>query len=228
MILAGTMPLDASAVVSELTQYLDDAWKPIIDPDVDGEGSTPVSVDVERPLFGSRTMTRRLAPTVFVGSAATLQSAHKGIERQRVWLGTALPGDAVRNFGSALQVLFDRATYLSVDGQRYWYDTQASVSRTPKDYAEWLHPRRYGPRSSAGCGPRPATAVTSGGRRGPVVVRRRADTEEAWLVILGPAHTHGRGEDKSPAMDFARTCLETPGSAQRTNRNMLGLSGRGQ
>lgn len=64
MILPGTLPLEASQVVGELTQYLDEAWKPIVDVDGDGEGSTPVSIDVERPLFGSRAMTRRLARTV--------------------------------------------------------------------------------------------------------------------------------------------------------------------
>jgi Swt1-like HEPN/Protein of unknown function (DUF499) len=222
MILPGSVPLDASAVVSELTQYLDDAWKPIIDADVDGQGSSPVAVDVERPLFGSRAMTRRLARTVFVGSAATLQSAHKGIERQRVWLGAAVPGDTVGNFGSALQMLSDRATYLYVDGQRYWYDTQASVSRTAKDYAERLHPEdvwaqiekrlqvetRYRG-DFAGVHVAPASS-------GDV-----PDTEEARLVILSPSQPHGRKEDDSPALRFARQCLETRGASQRTNRNMV-------
>jgi hypothetical protein len=115
MILPGTVPLEAASVVSELTQYLDDSRKPIIDADVDGAGAGSVAVDVERPLFGARATTRRLARTIFIGSAATLQSANKGIG-QRVWLGTAVPGDTVGNFGSALQVLSDRATYLTSSG----------------------------------------------------------------------------------------------------------------
>jgi predicted AAA+ superfamily ATPase len=222
MILPGTLPLEASQVVGELTQYLDDAWKPIVDADVDGEGSTPVAIDVERPLFGSRAMTRRLARTTFVGSAATLQSAHKGIERQNVWLGAAIPGDTVGNFGSALQMLSDRATYLYVDGQRYWYDTQQSVSRTAKDYAERLHPedvwaeierRLHAETRVRGDFVGVHVAPSSSGDV--------PDTEEARLVILGPTHAHTRNNDESAALRFARTCLETRGTGQRTNRNML-------
>jgi hypothetical protein len=47
------------------------------------------------------------------------------------------------------------------------------------------------------------------------------DTEEARLVILAPQHPHTRGSDDSAALRFARTCLETRGTGQRTNRNML-------
>ena len=42
MIPPGTVPLDVSLSVSrEITQYLPDSWKPIIDTDIDGTGSTP-------------------------------------------------------------------------------------------------------------------------------------------------------------------------------------------
>jgi hypothetical protein len=47
------------------------------------------------------------------------------------------------------------------------------------------------------------------------------DTEEAKLVVLHPQHLHGRGQDDSPALRFAQQCLDTRGSAQRTNRNAL-------
>lgn len=138
MILPGTVPLDVATVASEITQYLPDSWKPIIDTDIDGTNATPVRVDTERPLLGARAVTRRLARTIFIGSAPTLRSAHRGIERQRVWLGTAVPGDTVGNFGSGLELLSQRATYLYADAARYWYDTQASVTRTAADYADEL------------------------------------------------------------------------------------------
>lgn len=59
-----------------------------------------------------------------------------------MWLGVAIPGDTVGNFGSAVEVLAQRATYLYVEGARYWYDTQASVTRTAQDIADRLreHP----------------------------------------------------------------------------------------
>src|ERR1019366_10709463 len=95
---------------------------------IDGPNSTPTKVDAERPLLGSRAVTRRLARTIFIGSAPTLRSAHRGIERQRVWLGTAIPGDTVGNFGSGLELLSQRATYLYGEGNRYRYDTYTAVA----------------------------------------------------------------------------------------------------
>ncbi len=224
LIMAGSVPLDMATVASELTQYLPDAWKPIIDADIDGEASTPVHIDAERPTFGARALTRRIARTIFVGAAPTLHTAHKGIERQHAWLGVAVPGDTVGNFGSALEVLSQRATYLYVDGARYWFDTQASVTRTAQDHADRLreHPeevwaqlvgRLAKERSSRGdfaaVHPCPEDS-------GDV-----PDTEEAKLVVLHPRYTHARGNSDSGALRFARTCLDTRGSSQRANRNAV-------
>ena len=67
------MPLDAERVQGELTQYLEDNFKPVIDADVDGDSSTPVAVDASRAAtLGQRQVTRRIARTIFLGSAAML------------------------------------------------------------------------------------------------------------------------------------------------------------
>jgi predicted AAA+ superfamily ATPase len=224
LILPGSVPLDVPSVSSELTQYLPDAWKPIVDADIDGEGSTPVKIDAERPTFGQRSLTRRIARSIFVGSAPTLQTAHKGVERQHVWLGVAVPGDTVGNFGSAVEVLSQRATYLYVDAARYWYDTTASVTRTAQDAADRLreHPevvwaevvRRLGAERSVR-GDFAAVHVC------PDDTGAVPDTEEAKLVVLHPQHPHAKGREDSPALRFAQQCLDTRGSAQRVNRNTL-------
>ena len=52
-----------------------------------------MKIDAGKPLFGQRSLTRRLARTVFFGAAPTIGSAHKGLETPRVFLGTATPGD---------------------------------------------------------------------------------------------------------------------------------------
>jgi predicted AAA+ superfamily ATPase len=99
----------------------------------------PAKIDAGKPLFGQRSLTQRLARTVFFGAAPTIGSAHKGLEAQRVFLGTATPGDVPGNFHSALAALADRATYFYSAGGRYWYDLQANISRRAKDQAERLH-----------------------------------------------------------------------------------------
>jgi predicted AAA+ superfamily ATPase len=224
LIMPGSVPLMLNTVSGELTQYLPDAWKPIIDADIDGDGSTPVEIDTQRRTFGERALTRRIARAIFVGSAPTLRSAHKGIERQHIWAGVAVPGDTVGNFGSALEVLSQRATYLYVDNARYWYDTQASVTRTAQDYADRLreHPeevweelvRRLG-------GERGTRGDFAAVHACPDDSGSVPDTEEAKLVILHPRHPHVRNGEDSAAMRFARQCLETRGTAPRTNRNMV-------
>ena len=221
----GSVPLDVAPVLSEITQYLPDSWKPIIDTDIDGPASTPVQIDAERPLFGQRALTRRLARTIFVGGAPTLRSAHIGVERPGVWLGVAIPGDTVGNFGSALDLLLNRATYLYAEGQRYWYDTQASVQRTAADMADRLRDqpeevwqeiierlRSSEPKHRGGF---------SGVHVAPDSTGDIPDEDAARLVILPPSMPHTKNNDESPALAFAQQALEKRGSAQRVNRNML-------
>ena len=221
----GSVPLDSAAVLSELTQYLPDSWKPIIDTDIDGAGSIPVQIDTDRPAFGQRATTRRLARTIFIGAAPTLRSAHKGCERPRVWLGVAIPGDVVGNFGSALDLLAQRATYLYADGQRYWFDTQASVQRTATDMADRLrdHPDEVYLEIKR------RLLATEGRNRGGFAAVHIApdsnadipDLDEARLVILHPSLPHTKSATDTPALAFVAQALEKRGSAQRANRNML-------
>ncbi len=227
MILPATVPLDVATVASEITQYLPDSWKPIIDTDIDGLNSTPAKVDQDRPLLQARAVTRRLARSIFIGSAPTLRSAHRGVERQRIWLGAALPGDTVGNFGSALDLLAQRATYLYSEGSRYWYDTQPSVTRTAADYADGLRDkpeevwveivRRLRDTESRHRGGFAAVSVA------PDSSAEIQDTEEVRLTILHPSQTYSKASSDSPAMVFANDAFERRGTAQRTNRNLLVL-----
>jgi predicted AAA+ superfamily ATPase len=224
LIMAGSVPLDAATVNGELLQYLPDNWKPIVDADVDGESSTPLRVDAERSTFGQRSLTRRIARTIFVGGAPTLHTAHKGVERQHVWLGVAMPGDTVGNFGSALDVLASRATYLNVDGARYWYDTAVTMNRTAQDHADRLreHPEEVWVEVVRRLGVERGSRGDFGAAHiCPEETAAVPDTEEAKLVVLRPQHVHGRTNEASAAMRFAQQCLDTRGSAQRTHRNTV-------
>jgi hypothetical protein len=221
LIMPGSIPLATANVNAELTQYLQDSWKAVIDADVDGPNSEPARIDTEKPLFGQRSLTKRLARTVFFGAAPTIGSAHKGLETQRVFLGTAIPGDVPGNFHSALTQLSDRATYFYSGSGKYWYDLQANITRTAKDQAERLHKEDVWAeivRRLQG------QARTRGDFAGvhvcPETNADIPDTGEARLVILHPKVAHKRGSD-SPARDFAKNATEHRGSANRTDRNML-------
>jgi len=222
LIMPGSVPLATADVNSELTQYLQDSWKAVIDADVDGPNAEPRKIDEGKPLFGQRSVTQRLARTVFFGAAPTITAAHKGLETQRVFLGTATPGDTPGNFHSALAALADRATYFYSAGGRYWYDLQANISRRAKDQAERLHVeevyaeiRRRLQRQSSACGDFVRVHVC------PEDAADIPDTDEARLVILHPKLTHKRNVDDSDAIVFARAATERRGAAGRSHRNTL-------
>jgi predicted AAA+ superfamily ATPase len=225
LIMPGSVPLRDSEVMTEITQYLEDQWKVIIDTDVDGPNSAPTQVDRDNPdLLGKRFITQRLARTVFVGATPTLNSAHKGINKQRAFLGTALPGDVPGNFYSALNQLADKATYFYSSGDQYWFDTQANTTRTARDYAERLHPedvwaevvRRLQDHRSPSPNGFAAVHVA------PESSADVPDGQEARLVIVPPAHVHERRQGgDSPAYGWSIEVLERRGSGARTHRNML-------
>ncbi|WP_462188620.1 MULTISPECIES: Swt1 family HEPN domain-containing protein [unclassified Frankia] len=223
LIMPGSIPLATANVNAELTQYLQDSWKAIIDADVDGPNSEPARIDKEKPLFGQRALTKRLARTVFFGAAPTIApgSVHKGIGTQRVFLGTAIPGDVPGNFHSALTQLGDRATYFYSGSGKHWYDLQPNITRTAKDQAERLHKEDVWKEI--------VTRLLGQGRlkgdfAGVHVCPENdadiPDTGEARLVILHPKFAHKRGTE-SVAKGFAQKATEQRGSSNRTNRNML-------
>jgi len=223
LIMPGSIPLATANVNAELTQYLQDSWKTIIDADVDGFKSEPARIDKEKPLFGQRSLTRRLARTVFFGAAPTIApgSSHKGIGTQRVFLGTAVPGDVPGNFHAALTQLGDRATYFYSGSGKYWYDLQPNITRTAKDQAERLHKEDVWAEIVKRL---QGQARTRGDFAGVHVCPETngdiPDTDEARLVILHPKVAHKRGAE-SVAKDFAQKATEQRGSANRTHRNAL-------
>lgn len=223
LIMPGSIPLATSNVNSELTQYLQDSWKTIIDADVDGLNSEPVRIDKEKPLFGQRALTKRLARTVFFGAAPTIApgAIHKGIGTQRVFLGTAVPGDVPGNFHSALTQLGDRATYFYSGSGKYWYDLQPNITRAAKDQAERLHKEDVWKEISERLSVQNRSRGDFAGVHVcPDTSADIPDSDEARLVILHPRFAHRRGADSS-ARDFAQQATAQRGSANRANRNMV-------
>jgi predicted AAA+ superfamily ATPase len=223
LIMPASIPLATANVNAELTQYLQDSWKTIIDADVDGPNSEPARIDREKPLYGQRALTKRLARAVFFGAAPTIApgSVHKGIATQRVFLGTAVPGDVPGNFHSALTQLGDRATYFYSGSGKYWYDLQPNITRTAKDQAERLHKEDVWAEIRRRL---QSQARTPGDFAGvhvcPETNSDIPDTDEARLVILHPKVAHKRGTE-SAAKEFAQEATERRGNANRTHRNML-------
>ncbi len=138
LIMPANIAIDDPHILFELTRYLSDNWAPVIEKDVDGPGSLPLRIDGEVPNLGKFAACRRVARTIYLGSAPTAAAAHRGIEDRRVKLGCVMPGESPAVFGDALRRLAGAATFLYQDGPRYWYSTQPTVTKLAEDRAEQL------------------------------------------------------------------------------------------
>lgn len=227
LILPATIPLEDPTVSSELTRNLEDNWQPIIDSDVDGEGSHPAAIDRDFPSLGRHSAARRAGRAVFLGSAPTLKSPNAGIDAARVRLACALPGDTVATYGDALGKLSDRCTYLYVDGARYWYGTQESVASSARAEAERLLAQAKDDiHAEIERRLRSATSdrgTLHGVHVAPAKSDEVPDEAECRLVVLGPAHPHVAKSDETPALAAARGLLDERGKSARSYRNMLVL-----
>ena len=221
MILPASVPVDAPTVQSELTRYLPPVWDPIIEKDIDGPNSLPLRIDRDNPMLGRYSATRRVARTLYLGSAPTQDSAKKGLEDRQIKLGCVQPGETSGTFGDALRKLADQATYLYVDGSRYWYGTQPSVNRLAEERAERYHAedvteeiRRRLTEEAKHRGDFSKVHVCPASS-GDVV-----DEPEAKLVILSPDSAHSAKTDSSAGRVSAADILNR-GSAGRNCGNML-------
>lgn len=223
LIMPANIPIDDPRVQFELTRYLSDNWVPVIEKDVDGPNSLPLRLDGELPNMGKFAACRRVARTIYLGSAPTATAANRGIEDRRVKLGCVMPGESPAVFGDALRRLAGSATYLYQDGVRYWYSTQPTVTKLAEDRTEQLKRdpdavaqelerrlrddlRRKGDFSRVHPLPRSAQDVP--------------DDLDARLVVLGIDQPYSK-EPNSPAEVAARTILESRGSSPRLYRNTL-------
>lgn len=221
LILPASVPLSVPAVADELTRYLEDNWKPVIEKDVDGPGSLPLRLDKELPNLGRYSAARRVARTVFVGSAPTATSAHRGIDDRRIKLGCALPGESPAVFGDALRRLSDQATHLYVDQGRYWLETQPSVTQLARDRAGQFRPDEVQQELIKRVRERCGRGQFAGVHVAPASSGDLPDDDAVRLVVLGPEAWHSAKTEDSPARAAAQELLDQRGNAARTNRNML-------
>ena len=223
LILPSTIPIDDGRVQSELTRYLSDNWAPIIEKDVDGPGSLPMKIDSEVPNLGKLHATRRVARTIYLGSAPTAAAAHRGIEDRRVKLGCVMPGESPAVFGDALRRLAAAATYLYQDGPRTWYATQPTVTKLAEDRAEQLKRDPDKVANELDARLRADLKKTGDFSRIHPLPRSGADVPDdldARLVVLPAEHSYSK-DGGSAAETAAKAILESRGNTPRLYRNTL-------
>ncbi len=143
MILPGSLPLYDGETRNELTYYLPAGWEAVIEKDIDGERAETSALETREPRFGAVNAARRVARTLFLGSAPASASVRKtgirGLDRGDILLGSLQPGQSAALYSDALQRLNDRLHYLNASGDHtqdtthYWFDTRANLRREMED-----------------------------------------------------------------------------------------------
>jgi hypothetical protein len=222
LILPGTLPLDAASVRNELLRYLPETWSGVTDADIDGPESRPSQIDNNVPTLGKYTACRRVARSIFIGSAPSVTAQTvRGVEEVRIRLATVQPGEPVPVFGDALKRMSNQLTYLYTDGSRYWYDTRPTVNRLARDRAQNVSPDVVNQDIVARLKKISRTRDFDGAHVAPLQTSDVIDEPQARVVILHPDHSHKRTNGDSEALRFAQKVLEERGNSPRIYRNML-------
>ena len=223
LIMPGTLPVDDHEVCEELLRYLNPAWRTVVEKDVEGTEALPLRMDKSNPNFGRSRAARKVARTVYFGTAPSQHAANRGLDERSVKLGCTQPDDGAgpATYQDALRRLSDLATYLYRDSTRYWYSISPTVNRMARDpRREQLrrHPGRR--RDPHPCGeaaerpgwfPRGAPMRTTprggaGSRRGPSRGARPDRT---------PRHQNRRQRSRGPRQaDPGRTLRRHPPASQ--------------
>ena len=234
LILPCNIAIDDESVQRELTRYLPDNWTPIIEQDIGGQTSKPQQIDRETPNLGKLSACRRVARSVYLGSApragtvqvepdAGASATHQGVDDQRIKLGCVVPGEAPAIFGDALLRLVNASTYLYQDGIRYWYSTSPTIRKLAEDLAEQF--RRDPDKVLDEIAIRLRDDLKNRGdflrvHPLPQTAQDIPDDTDAKLVVLDMIKPYSKG-DENLAETAARAILESSGSSPRVYRNTL-------
>jgi len=223
LIMPGSIPLDDSLVRNKSIHYLPQGWEPVLEREVDGARSEPFDIDGRDTRFGSVQAARRAMRTVFLGSApSTRDQVVKGIQVERILLGSVQPGQTVGVFEDVLKRLRDRLHYLYSDQDRYWLDTKPNLRREMESRKQnidkiALHDELK--RRVSGVFGRNSIFT------GVHVFTNSVDVPDDYgtgprLVVLSPSESYGK-TDASSAIAAAEKILAFRGDQPRQKRNRL-------
>lgn len=221
LIMPGSFPLMDANTRNEAIYYLPPGWEPVIERDVDGDRSEAREIENKEPRFGSVQACRRVARTVFLGSApgSTNQMA-KGIELERVLLGTAWPGQQPVLFQDALTRLMDKLHHINHANNRFWLDTRANLRREMEE-----RKRRFQDTEDVfpAIRQRIQRGIASSVFGNLHVFTNSADVPDDWalhLVVLPPDAAFSK-TGQSLALERATEILKNRGEQPRFKQNRL-------
>jgi hypothetical protein len=225
MIMPGSFPLYDSDARKEPVNYLAQGWDPVLEKDIDGERAATTELDSTKPLFGAIHACRRLSRTIFLGSAPDAGAVggakhHRGLELERVLLGSAQPGQVLGHYKDAIRAIVDKLQYLNSANNRYWFDTRPNLRREMDD-----RKRRFQDKEDVFplIRDKLQRSFAPGVFGGIHTFTNSADVPDDWslrLVILPPDAAFNR-TGQNLATEQAAIILKTRGEQPRQRQNRL-------
>jgi predicted AAA+ superfamily ATPase len=228
MILPSSIPLDNQKVFEEITNHLDDTWKPIVDADIAGDTSAASTIDNEIKILGRSMAAKRAARCVFLGTAPMANrrerdgsaSTIRGVEQKRVVLGSTYPGDNPSHVADALRRLGDQGKYMNRDQDRYWLSLQQTVSQIVQERADAYHEDQVFDELANVVRQETDKGIFQRVHRFPAESIDVEDDPGIGLVIFGPDRAFSK-KAKSTAEEAALAFLSKRGANARIHRNSL-------
>lgn len=224
LLMPGSLPLYDADVRNEMVYYLPNGWDPVIERDIDGDRAETAALELQDTRLGSVQTCRRVARAIFLGSApgSGLMSSGvgiRGIEQQRIMLGTAMPGQQVGLFRDALRRITHSLHYINSADSRFWFDTRPNLRREMEE-----RKRRYQRDAIFPVIRGKLQEAMRGSLFGAVHVFTPSqdipDDESLRLVILDPTQAYSRNGNNM-AYGAALDVLKKRGEQPRVNQNRL-------
>ncbi len=221
MIMPGSLPYYDANVKNNSIYYLPQGWDPVMDKDIDGENAQTTAIDTQDPRLGKIQAARRVARTIFLGSAPSVGSQMvRGIDGKRINLGAVSPGMPVSTVRDALSRLSDRLHYLNSGDGRFWFDVRPNLRREMEERKRRFENRanEVNPEIRA----RLVKLVNRGCFGGVHIFTPAADIPDDFdlrLCVISPEKPHSK--KAGLARTEAEQILKTRGAQPRQHQNRL-------
>lgn len=226
MILPGAIPLDITPIRDELIRYIPENWNAIVDSEVDGKNSEPFQIDQSVSRFGEFMAARRVARTIFLGSAPSVREMGiRGLDENAIRLGVVQPQEqqSIAVFNDALRKLKGQLSYLYSNdtGTRFWYDNRPTLRKLVQDLEQRIDHDDVEQEIEERLRGWKKGSHFAGLHICPMASSDVPDDQSVRLVVLPTKAVHERKQKKTPAIDTACDILSNRGNAPRQYKNML-------
>ena len=129
LIMVSSLALSDQQLNAQLIRYLSSGWEAVIASEIDGQQAKANNIDSKEPRLGKVHAAKKVARTIFFGSAPFAERQRQGLSKDRILLGACVPPDNTSIYEDALKRLHDKLHYLVGDGNSYRFATKANLRK---------------------------------------------------------------------------------------------------